>query len=260
MAKNEIAKAEVTALAIPDAELAGMFGGPEAAMPIEVAWPEIKMTKTSDFKMPDGSKTQELVGHIVFIRTSRAFWQDAYTGADNPPDCASDNCARPNPDIENPQHGMCGKNICPRATWHKVTDAAGNETNKVECKESMNMIFLQEGRTMPKFMRIRSYSMNPKSPIAAFLIECLEPSYALGGKFQTVKVRMTLEEIKVNGFDTSMLQVSKIDTLVNGDPLLVEIGKLYNKAVKEFVVVHTMEDQVAPGGDAEPEYGDDIPI
>jgi len=57
-----------------------------------------------------------------------------------------------------------------------------------------------------------------------------------------------------------MLQVSKIDTLVNGDPLLVEIGKLYNKAVKEFVVVHTMEDRVAPGGDAEPEYSDDIPI
>ena len=72
MRKNEVAKKEETSL-VPSAELENMFGGPASEMPINVAWPEIKMTKISDFKLPDGTKVQELIGHIVFIKRSRAF-------------------------------------------------------------------------------------------------------------------------------------------------------------------------------------------
>ncbi len=256
---------EETGLAISDQEMDEMFGGPEPPMPIEVAWPEIKMTKTSDFKMPDETKVQELVGHIVFVKRSRAYWKSKYTGEDNPPDCASDNCLAPNDSIESPQNSQCGEKRCEKATWRKEQDEGGNMRNVMDCKESLNMIFLLEGSTIPRFMRVRSYAMNRKSPLAVFFTNALEKSFALNGKFQTVKVRLTLKEIKVNGFDTSMLQVQKVDTLKNGDPLLPTLIKMFVKAQEEFVVVHREEpvddQRDADGSDADgSDYGPETPV
>ncbi len=247
--------AEETALAIPDEELDEMFGGPEPPMPIKVAWPEIKMTKTSDFKMPDDTKVQELVGNIVFVQRSRAYWVSKYTGDDNPPDCASDNCLRPNESIEEPFSNQCGEKLCSAATWRKEKDESGGTRNVMDCKESLNMIFLMEGKMVPRFIRVRSYSMNRKSPIAAFFTDCLEKTFALNGKFQTVKVRLSLKEIKVNGFDTSMLQVQKIDTLKNGDPLLPVLIKMFKKVQEEFVVVHKEDPVESDSNDSTPHGG-----
>lgn len=229
-----------TAMAIPDAEVDDAFGGTDTAMPIDVAWPEIKLTKTDDFKMPDGTKVKELIGNIVYVKRSRACWLAKYDGNDNPPDCASDNCHAPNDDIEQPFSRRCGEKLCSKATWRKETED-GNERNIMDCKESLNMILLLDGMTVPRFMRVRSYSFNRKSPLAAFFTDALEPLYAYRGKFQTVKVKLTLEEIKVNGFDTSMLNVEKISTLEGTDPLLPVLIKMFKKAEAEFVVVHTEE-------------------
>lgn len=256
---------EETALAPSDVD--DMFGGPEPDMPIEVAWPEIKLTKTDDFKMPDGSKVKEIVCNIVFVKRSRACWLAKYDGNDNPPDCASDNCIAPNDDIVKSISRQCGEKLCSKATWRKETDPdTGKDRNVMDCKESLNMIIMLDGMTVPRFIRVRSYSFNRKSPLAAFFTDSLEPirtikdddgkdkivGFSLRGKFQTVKVRLTLDEIKVNGFPTSMLQVQKVSTLEANDPLLPVLGKMFKKVEAEFVVVHKVEETETP----EAEQGD----
>ena len=225
------------------AEVDNMFGGPEAPLPIDVAPPQVKMTKTSDFEMPDDTKVQELVGYMVFAKKSRAYYITKYTGGKGiPPDCASDNCRLPNENIEKPCSGNCGEKLCEKATWRKIEED-GIKKNVIDCKESLNLIFLPEGKVMPIYMRIRSLSMNPKSPIAVFFASCKDPTFAYRGKFQTVKVRLTLKEIEKNGFKTSMLQVEKISTLEATDPLLPVLGRMFQKLAEGFVVVH--EDDAA---------------
>ncbi len=230
---------EENALAIPDEELDGMFGGKDAPLPIDVAPPTVKMTKTSDFELPNGDKVKELVGYMVFAKRSLAYFATKYSGGKGiPPDCASDNCYKPNDNIEKPENTHCGNKICPKATWRKTTDASGKAKNEVDCKESLNLIFLQEGLFMPIFMRIRSLSMNPKSPIALFFAACSDPAFAYRKKFQTVKVKLTLKEIEKNGFETSILEVEKLSVLEATDPLLPILGKMFQKLKTGFVVVH----------------------
>jgi len=254
--KEELAKTPETSLAVSDAELNEMFGGESVPPPIELAWPEIKLTKTSDFKLPDGTTVDELVGHIVFVKRSRAWWEADYDGNDNPPDCASDDCLRPNSDVAKMQAETCGEAGCARARW--VKDDKGK--NSMACSQSLNMIFLLDGMSVPRFLRIRSTSMGRKSPLAAFFTNALEPSFALSGKFQTVKVKLTLDETKINNFDTSILQVVKISTLESSDPLLPVLGKMFTEVEKEFIVVHRSEDAGTDDQGAPDAYDDDTPI
>ena len=255
-----LAKTKNNALAVTNEELSNGFGGPETTAPIELAWPEVKMTKMSDFKFADGTKAQELVGYLIYAQRSRAFWNKEYDGSDSPPDCASSNAIKP--DTEEPQSEFCGQNLCEKATWYK--DEEGD--NKIDCHESLNAFFLLEGKIVPRFMRIRSTSMHKKTPLAAFFTNCAEKGYALDRKFQTVKIKLTLKETKLNGFETSVLQVEKVSVLEQGDPLLRILMKLYSEIEKDFVVVHKAEDDNSfvneeQGGDTgDAEYNDDTPI
>ena len=230
---KEIVPEEVNPLALKDEELDDMFGGPEVEPPINVAWPEIKLTKTSDFKMSDDSKVQEIECHLVWVQRSMAYWEAAYDGSDNPPDCASDNAVKPNADIEQPQSKLCGDKLCPKATWRKKEDGSGN---CVDCSESLNVILYLDG--LPHYMRVRSTSMGRKSPLAKFFVNCLKDGYALRKKYQTVRVKLTLMETKINNFDTSILQVEKLSVLASDDPLLPTLIEMFKKAKEEFVIVH----------------------
>lgn len=258
--KDNLAKRPEANLAIPMEELDEMFGGPGQAVPIEINWPEIKLTKTSDFILSDETTTQELVGHIIFAQRSRAYWVEGYgVGDDKHPACQSSDTLKPDAwKNDNPQSERCGENICKRATWYKDE----NGKNKVDCKVSLNMLFLPEEKSVPRFIRIRSNCMRTTSSLAKFFAFCFDGDYALGKKFQTVQVSMKLAKTTLNGFDTSTLTVNKLRTLTTDDPLLPELGKLFDAAKKDFVVVHQQDSNEA----AEPEPaqdggdGDDIPL
>ncbi len=248
---------EEQALAIPDEELNDMFGGPDAGPPVEIKWPEINLTKTDDFEMPDGEKVQELVGHFVWAQKSRAWWEVAYGKTDDgPPNCSSDNSLKPNADIDDPQSGECGDKLCKKATWYKDDD----KKNCVDCKESLNTILLLENEDLPFYMRIRSLCMEPKSPLAKFFALCCSSGYALNKKFQTVKVKLTLVMTKKYSFPTSILHVEKISTLTSSDPLLPSLIQMFKKAEEEFVIVHkgeTTEAEPAEEYDGREAYEDD---
>lgn len=250
---------ETTTLAKPEpketalADLAEAFGGKDAAVPTDIAWPEIKLTKEDEFKMPDGTKAKKVVGFIAFAKRSRSFWRGDYDGQDNPPDCASANCHHPSSG-DDIQSETCA--TCKQADW-RVVEKDGKDKNVMPCSESLNVIFLEDGKALPRFMRIRSTSMSKKSSIAAFFANCLETDYALKGKFQTVQVKLTLKETKIGGYDTSILIVEKLDVLSEDDPLLNVLIDLFNKAQQEFVVTHTRGDN---GQSAAPPVDVDVDV
>ena len=253
-----VPESETNALAIPDEELDDMFGGPETEAPIDVAWPEIKLTKTSDFIMSDDEKVQEIECYLLWAKRSRAWWEKEYDPSNvDPPDCASDNAMKPNADIEKSQSDECGDKLCKKATWYK--DDKGK--NCVDCSESLNVILYLDG--LPHYMRVRSTSMGRKSPLAKFFVNCLKEGYALRKKFQTVKVKLTLLETKINSFDSSILQVEKVSVLTSSDPLLPTLIQMFKKAEEEFVIVHkgeTADPEPAEDYDGREAYDDDSAV
>lgn len=262
-ADSALVKQQNASLAVSDADLLEMFGGENTPPPLELAWPEIKLTKTSDFKMPDESKVSELTGHIIFIKRSRAWWEADYDGNNNPPDCASTDCSKPDSG-DKQQSDKCGRNLCPKATWYKTEDPkTGKITSHMDCSESANVFFLPDGSSIPHFMRVRSTSIGINSPFAKFLANCVDEkkAFALFNKYPTVNVRLTLDETKINNFDTSILQVAKIETITNDDPLLRVLGNLFKEVEKEFIVVHRSEAVVTDDPKGSPsEYTDETPI
>lgn len=256
---NEMAKTGETALALTDAAITEGFGGEDAnQVPIEVSWPEVKMSKSVEFIMPDGSKAVEIVGHIVYAQRSKAYYEKAYDGNTDPPDCASSDAITPDFGDES-QAKMCFD--CPHAKW--VKDSEGKSS--IACKDSLNLFILVDGKTMPMYMRVRSTSIGKKSPLAKFFVNCIQTGYARGGKFQTVQVKLELDETKINNFATSILQIEKLSTLEATDKRLVDLMQAYKRVSDDFVVVHERGDTDSeqangeyPGADDT--TGDDIPV
>lgn len=259
--KNEITKPEKgeTALAtVTEEELALSFGGPNVKAPIEMALPEIKMTKTDDFKLANGTKVKELVGYMVFAQRSRSYWAKDYDGQNTPPDCASDDTIEPSQG----EQMQCEKCInCKMAKWTEK-EIDGKMRNVMPCGQSLNVILLLEGRDVPNVMRIRSTSIHPKSNLAAFFSDCLEKGFAYARKYGFVKIKLTLDEMKINGFETSTLVVEKIDTLTDGDPMIRNILNLNAEAIANFVVKHQRDDAAADDDTFAPEESpvEDMPF
>jgi hypothetical protein len=231
-----------SALAVTDDQLATGFGAPEDQAPIELAWPEIKMTKTTDFVMPNDDEVKELVGHIVFAQKSRAYYAKDFDGNPDPPDCA---CSDVNkilyPDFgDDRQNEKCLG--CEHAEWTKGDD----DKSHMACGESLNVILMLDGSLIPYYMRIRSTSIGKKSSLAKFFLNCKDANYALGSKFQTVKVKLTLEKTKINNFDTSYLMVEKIETLKQTDERLSDLLQMFAVAKESFEVRHEGQTQVEP--------------
>jgi len=249
--ENAVEKAESNLPAVSNTDLMAGFGGPEAAVPpIEVSWPVIQMTKTSDFKMPDGSKVSEVIGHMLFAQRSRAYYEKDFDGNNDRPDCASSNGVSPDSGDKR-QGDMCVG--CPKAEWVKYFDDNGKEKNKMDCGESLNVMFLPDGKVVPHYIRIRSTSIGKKSKMAIFFGNCLDPEFALERKYQTVQVRFTLNEQRINNFERSILVVEKIKTLEPTDERLPLLMKLYNEVAKDFTVKHDRGDEAksndGPAGD-----------
>ena len=278
---NEITKPEEqeTALAVSQAELDAAFGGPDASTPIEVAWPEIKMTKTDEFKMPDGTKVKEIICNIAYTQRSRSYWAKDFDGENTPPDCASDDSISPttgdNRQCENKKNLPETCSNCKQSKWQEV-EKDGKIRNAMLCSQSLNMILMLQGKGMPYVMRVRSTSIGKKSSIATFFLNCIErgvpyvddetgetvtpeePPFALGQKYQTVKVKLTLKELKINNFETSVLEVTKVGKLSVSDPLLPSLISLYKKATEEFVVKHQRDD--AASSDDSPFAKEEPPV
>ena len=233
------------------------FGGDETIKPpIDVAWPEIKMSKTDKFEMA-GKEPTEIQGHILFAQSVRAWWPEAFgKGGDTFPDCASSNAVAP--DVGDNQQGPnCA--TCPKAQWVKVFENEDDKkgTNHQDCLRSTILMLLVNGHDVPYMLRVRSTSCGRKSSLAQFFGNCQNNGYALQKRFQTVEVKLTLEKTKLNGFDTSIMQVEKVRTLTLEDPKLIELTELFKRIKEEFEVSFVRE-QATQDDAGEPQ--DDTPF
>jgi len=222
-------------------ELAVAFGGETESPAMELVLPVIKMSKEDFFQMPDETAPKELKGFIVFMHATRAYFSRPFGESDEQfPDCGSSDGRVPDFGVQMEQ-GPCA--TCPRAQWQERQLDGGATEMFQECKKSMVLLFLPDGKSLPHLMRVRSTSCGKKSSLAIFNTNCWEGAvkdgkwngYALAkGKYQTVHVALTLNKTKIGNFQTSLLIVTKLDTLEPTDPRLVTLIGMYDAIQKDY--------------------------
>ena len=224
---------------VTESQMLQAFGGADAPLPIEVAWPEIKMGKDDKFAMPDGTDVKQLTGHIIYARKTRAWFEQEYGKGDTTfPDCASSDAVKP--DLgDQMQSEFCA--TCPKSKWVKNEE----DENKMDCRISTIVMFLPDGCEIPYLLRVRSTSCHKKSSLAKFFSNCRAvKDFALMGKYPTVEVELSLEKTKINNFDSSYLIVEAIGPIGLDSPLLPKLMSMYNTINDELVVTHVVEETV----------------
>lgn len=112
-----------------------------------------------DPENPDAEK--EIVGVIVDHHPVNAYWQDKYSGANNPPDCASMDGK-----IGVDQDGNrkpC--NSCPMNEWGTAEDGRGKA-----CKNMHRVYILREGEMLPLLLTLPPTSLKNLSDYIALRI------------------------------------------------------------------------------------------
>ena len=167
-------KTEAAALAvIENFELPAVSGNMGAAMAeemegLQLSFPRVKIPSGGglafevpgdDPENPDAEK--ELVGVIVDHHPVNAYWQDKYSGANNPPDCASMDGK-----IGVDQDGNrkpC--NSCPMNEWGTAEDGRGKA-----CKNMHRLYIIREGEMLPLLLTLPPTSLKNLSDYIALRV------------------------------------------------------------------------------------------
>ena len=167
-------KTEAAALAvIENFELPAVSGNMGAAMAeemegLQLSFPRVKIPSGGglafevpgdDPENPDAEK--ELVGVIVDHHPVNAYWAERYSGANNPPDCASMDGK-----IGVDQDGNrkpC--NSCPMNEWGTAEDGRGKA-----CKNMHRVYILREGEMLPLLLTLPPTSLKNLSDYIALRV------------------------------------------------------------------------------------------
>ena len=259
MAKGELTKQQAAIQRMDEA-----FGQQAKAPDVKPVLQDIKMGKDEYFEFADGTerKEKELTGYIIKMHECRSYFENDFGAGDSGmPDCWSSDGITP--DADNPVAANCA--VCPNSKWNE-------EAGEFPCKHQMMVLFLPEDESLAYRMRIRSTSATPKSPIRQFATNCIKGEWKNGkwegfaaypSAYQTVKVKLTLDKTKINQFDTSILQVNKVQTL---DPQKDE--EELTRVIDQFNAIQSVYDQktypeaqpVEETNAYQGEPADDIPI
>jgi len=245
--KNELAKSEEKSLAI-----AQSFGGENVSPVTDIPYPLIKMGKDDRFELDiEQQLAKELTGHIVYMHRTKAYFSQSYGGDAVMPDCASSDGLVPDMG-SNEQHESETCAECPKNQWGSA-DNGGKA-----CRDSVIIYILLDGDDMPSVLRIRSTSLGKKGSLAKFQVYAIK--HGLGprgmGRYQTIRVKLSLLPTKINNFDTSVLVIEPLETLRNDDPKLKELQEWFGTIVKDRA---KMRDTFEAASYQEAET-DDIPI
>lgn len=167
-------KTEAAALAvIENFELPAVSGNMGAAMAeemegLQLSFPRVKIPSGGglafevpgdDPENPDTEK--EIIGVIVDHHPVNAYWQDKYSGANNPPDCSS-------------MDGKVGMdqdgnrkpcNSCPMNEWGTAEDGRGKA-----CKNMHRVYILREGEMLPLLLTLPPTSLKNLSDYIALRV------------------------------------------------------------------------------------------
>lgn len=139
---------------------------------------------------------KNLEGVIIYTKVARAYWAEAFTGENNPPDCTSSDCVT---GVGDPG-GECAK--CPYAQFGTAENGSGQA-----CKQ-MRLIFLVRPEDMmPIMLAAPPTSLKPLKRYLTKLAFTRSP-------YWSVVTRLSLEKAKNGGgIEYSKIVPSKVAVL-----------------------------------------------
>lgn len=193
-----------------------------------------------DPENPDAEK--EIVGVIVDHHPVNAYWQDKYSGANNPPDCASMDGK-----IGVDQDGNrkpC--NSCPMNEWGTAEDGRGKA-----CKNMHRVYILREGEMLPLLLTLPPTSLkNISDYLGLRIVSKGLRSYGVVSKVSLKKAQ------NAGGINYSQAVFSLAGKLASDQ---VKAMAEYSKGIKvltRLLAVGADEYAQTAGGDDDIDYGD----
>jgi len=108
----------------------------------EPEFPQIKILHSAAmFETPNGEKLESVQGITIEILPARAWWEPKEDTERVPPECASRDWIRPDPESPKPQAETCAK--CQWNVWGSAVDPQGQPTRGKACR-MRKRIFLQQ--------------------------------------------------------------------------------------------------------------------
>lgn len=138
-----------TALAIPAQELGEIIrenSGPGGISAFDLERIKVPAGGATSWELPTltgPEAVQEFNGIILYFQDVRSYWEKAFTGGHQPPDCSSMNGTM---GIGVPG-GMCDR--CPLNAWNSNKRSDGKSSSGKACKELRMMFILREGQILP---------------------------------------------------------------------------------------------------------------
>jgi hypothetical protein len=215
------------AITTPDAEVAGMFGGTAAQIPTDAPLPQLEiMRESQQFKSTSGTLLKEVAGHILHWHECNVYWSRPFGETDGSrPDCASSDGIAPDGG-ESPLAGPCRD--CPNNQYDSAPDGGRGKA----CQNSIRIYFLPDGYRLPMIIKASPASLGKKESLIPWLTNSLNEG--LGGKFQTIHVRLDLYEKRFEKYTASILRVSSLGVLdaQRDADLLQRLGAMYQQVTQ----------------------------
>jgi len=116
---------------------------------------------------------KEIQGIVVFHKDVRGFWPEKYIGANDPPQCSSDDSLT---GIGDPG-GECRR--CPFNEFGSGTDTNGKPNNSKACGEARLLFVLRENDLIPIIVRLATMSIKPCQSFFMRLAQSQIPFYGV---------------------------------------------------------------------------------
>ncbi len=140
-------------------------------------------------------------GVIIHWRDARAYWQEKFDGANNPPDCVS---ADGEHGVGNPG-GACDD--CPLSEFGSAVDARGNPTSGQACKQMRQLFIMLPDATLPTVISLPPTSIQP---IGKYFLGLISKNHS----YWKVVTRLTLEKAKNStGIEYSRVKAMPVEVI-----------------------------------------------
>jgi hypothetical protein len=118
----------------------------------------------TSWELPDETVSKELLGVIIDQFPINAYWVDKFSGANNPPDCASMD-GKSGVDRDGIPH-LCEQ--CPNNQWGSDQDGSNGKA----CKNMRRVYLLLEGEALPILLTLPPSALKPFGDFMAKEILC----------------------------------------------------------------------------------------
>lgn len=123
----------------------------------EPEFPQIKILHSAAmFETPSGEKLESVAGVIIENLPARAWWEPKDDSERVPPECASRDWLRPDPESPKPQAETCA--ACQWNVWGSAVDPQGQATRGKACRMRKRIFLQQKDHEIPYVL-----SVPPKS-------------------------------------------------------------------------------------------------